>query len=103
MISKVKGALLTVSQNVGHYEALKKVCPYIVYAEDGAIGLRVDNQTQAQATTGTVDLFTKTESDPLKDRMQTALNGAGISWYLNTVQYEPDTGIIHYEWVWSCA
>ena len=30
-----------------------------------------------------------------------ALDAAGIAWYLNSIQYEEDTGLIHYEWVWE--
>ena len=30
-----------------------------------------------------------------------ALEGIGASWYLNSVQYEEDTGLIHYEWYWE--
>jgi hypothetical protein len=31
--------------------------------------------------------------------VEAVLNAAGASWYLNTIQFEEDTGYIHYEWV----
>ena len=46
-------------------------------------------------------LFTKNEDDPLFERIPAALESIGASWYLNSVQYEDDTGLIHYEWYWE--
>ena len=33
--------------------------------------------------------------------VEASLDELGASWYLNSVQYESDTGLIHYEWVWQ--
>lgn len=98
----MKNALLTVTNNVGHYEALKKTDKYIVWAEDGQAGAEwSDDAMQEQAISGTVDYFTKTEYDPNFGAIQTAMNAAGVSFRLNSIQYESDTGYIHYEWVWA--
>lgn len=98
----IKNALLTVTNNVGHYEALKKTDQYIVWAEDGEDGsLWADGKMQEQTITGTVDYFTKTEYDPNVVKIQAALNDAEISFRLNSIQYEEDTKYLHYEWVWS--
>ena len=36
------------------------------------------------------------------DTVQTVLNTAeGCTWYLNSIQYEDDTRLIHWEWVWT--
>ena len=59
-------------------------------------------QKVERALTGTIDYFTKTENDPVVQQIEDALDSDdGISWYLNSVQYEQDTGYIHYEWVWE--
>ena len=50
---------------------------------------------------GTVDYFTRDDSGTPKTTVETALDGAGIAWYLNSVQLEEDTGYIHYEWVFE--
>lgn len=99
----VRDALLSVLSNVGHYREHKKKPPYCVWAEDGAIGLRGDNGTVEQALTGTVHYFTLRENDPNIQKIQIAFNAAGISWYLNSIQYEDedDAEYIHYEWAWS--
>ena len=102
-LDRVKRALLTVSENVGHYEALKETPPYIVWAEERGNDLEADNVHAERGWTGTVDLFTKTENDPLVEAVGEALSSAGIAWYLNSVQFEDDTGLIHHEWVWEVA
>ena len=49
--------------------------------------------------------ITRTEYDPTLDRIQEILNGFDFpfSWRLESVQYEDDTDLIHYEWTWSVA
>lgn len=74
---------------------------YGVYAEDSAISLWGDDKMQAQLISGTVDLFTRDDSGMPLEVVQAALCSAGVSWYLNTIQFEEDTGLIHYEWVFE--
>lgn len=101
-INKVAEALLTVTDNVGHYTALHQADRYIVWAEDSqGDTVWADGRMQEQVIQGTIDYFTRIESDPNFDGIQAALNDADISFYLNSVQYEDDTKFIHYEWVWS--
>lgn len=98
----IKKALLSTSENVGHYEAMKKEPPYIVWAEDGAGDtVFANNRLQNQAISGTVDLFTRNrDGDPLIDAISAALDGV-CAWRLNSVQYEDDTGLLHVEWAWE--
>jgi len=102
-LADVKNALLTVSQKVYHYTAsATAVCPYLVWAEDGQSGsLHGDGRMMNQVIQGTVHLFTKSEGDILTKSIPTALTNAGIGWSLNSIQYEPDTKIIHTEWVFD--
>jgi hypothetical protein len=75
---------------------------YIVWGEDGqSDALHGDGKMINQVIQGTIDYFTKTEYDPVKDQIQAALNNAGIGFRLNSTQYETDTGYIHYEWVFD--
>lgn len=101
-IDKVKNALLTVSQNVGHFEAANSANPpYIVWAEDNEFnGLSGDDYKLGQTLEGTIDLFTKDENDALFDAIQGALVAAKVYFRLESVQYEDDTELIHYEWTW---
>ncbi len=97
-LDRVKAALLTVSDNVGHYEALKQDDDYIVWAEDGGDQLNADNAMQEQAITGKVHLYTRTEYSLLVSAIQNAMKSAKISFSLSTVQYEDSTKYIHYSW-----
>ena len=101
-LDALKNALLTVGPPVSHYAAAKQPDKYIVWAEDGQTdAVRADGRLQEQAIGGTIDYFTKTENDPNVEKIQDALNDAEISFRLNSVQYETDTGYVHYEWVFE--
>lgn len=103
-LKTIEDALKTVSENVGHYEALKKDDRYIVWAEDGGAGqLAGDNVVCAQAVQGTIDYFTRQDDDPLADAIQEALKKAKVSFSLNSVRYEDETRYIHYEWVFEVS
>lgn len=98
--------LLTVTENVFHYEALNQTDKYIVWAEDSeGDSLEGDNHKINQSIQGTIDYFTLEEMDSNVDTIQSVLKNADISFYLNSVQYESrddsGSGYIHYEWVFE--
>ena len=76
---------------------------YGVIAPDGeASSLQADQHKENQAPQGTVDLFTYSNDRALMETVQTVLNTFdGCAWYLNSVQYEDSTRLIHWEWVFS--
>ena len=79
-------------------------CPgwdYGVYAEDGANDFNADGEHAEKAVQGTVDYFTRDDSGTPQTTIEAALEGLNVPWYLNTIQYEDDTGYIHYEWVFE--
>lgn len=87
-----------------HYEASSEDSPdqYIIWAEDGQAGrVDADDKMQIQVITGTVDLFTRTEFDPLFDAIQREMNNSDMTWELNSTQYEEDTKYMHHEWTWE--
>lgn len=97
-------AFATVTKNAYHYFRPVTSFPALIWAESGeADSFHADNKKACQNIQGTVDLFTKTEFDPLLDDVQTALEGLGVAWYLSSVQYEDETNAIHYEWTWEVA
>lgn len=101
-LERVKNALLTVMEEVYHYEAVKKEDSYIVWAEDsGANVMGADNEIRQQAVQGTIDYYTKKENDENVTEIQKALKKGRISFYMNSVQYEDETKYIHYEWVFE--
>lgn len=102
----VKDALLDVlPKKVYHFDAPEKVKPpYIVWAEDGQGQIiRADNRLGSQVIEGTIDYFTIHEYDDTFLKIQRALDNHGISYRFNSCQYEKDTKLIHFEWVWQYA
>ena len=93
---KIIAAHLDVTDQVSHIERIKSD-RYFVWQEDG------ESVLAECAITGTTDLFTKQEFDPWVDAFGEALSSHGIAWSLSSVQYEDDTGFIHYEWSWEVA
>ena len=85
------------------------VCGYIAAASaylDGKIGGGPDYSKDGlhgeKAVEGTTDLYTKQEFDPWAAAFEAALDADGvIAWYLNSTQYEEETGFFHHEWIWQ--
>ena len=96
----VIAAHTAVTDAVSHFERLNSD-RYFIWQEDGSNGIVGDDRHVEGAVTGTTDLFTKREFDPWKEEFEESMDSIGMAWYLNSVQYEEDTGFIHYEWVWS--
>lgn len=94
--------MLGITDDVYHYEAAGVKDRYIVWAEDSEPrSLGANNHKDGQTIQGTIDYFTKTDFDETVDKIQDALNEARISFRLNSVQYEDETGYQHYEWLWE--
>ena len=76
---------------------------YLVIGIDGeANSLEANNQKVNQSPQGTVDLFTYRNDREIMLSVQNVLDTFdGCGWYLNSVQYEDDTRLLHWEWVFS--
>lgn len=96
---KIIEAHTRVTENVSHFERLKSD-RYFVWQEEADQSFGADNRHKEKAVRGTTDLFTKNEFDPWKKEIEFSFTRSGIAWSLNSVQYEEDTGFIHYEWLW---
>ena len=76
---------------------------YLVIGIDGeANSLEADGRKINQSPQGTVDLYTYTNDRENMASVQNVLDTFdGCAWYLNSVQYEDDTRLLHWEWVFS--
>ena len=101
ILAPLKEALLTVTDKVYHYEGLKDEDRYIVWAEDADNSVNGDNKIIGQAIQGTVDYFTSLEYDENVDKIQNAMNDAGIAFYLSTQLYDDETKKMQYQWVFE--
>lgn len=99
---KVRDALASI-EGLKCYHLFKPAsvtAPYAVWQEDSEGNSHYsDNVKSEQVLQATIDYFTKSEYDTMTDSIQTALNKAQLSWYLNSFQYEDETKLLHYEWV----
>lgn len=103
-LKKIRDALTGIEGlNVKHYWRTGMIPPYCIWAEDEeASALISDNRKDVQVISGTVDYFTKDEYDPMVEQIQSALDEVDIcTWRLNSVQYEDETMLIHYEWTFE--
>lgn len=99
---KLLNALNTVS-GLKCYHLFKPAnvkAPYAVWQEDSeGQSFYASNRKAEQVLELTLDYFTQTECDPMADNIQDALNGIEVAWKLNSLQYEVETKLIHYEWL----
>lgn len=85
--------------NTYHYWRPMMQTPFLVWQETGeANGLSADNK-KAEVVMGiTIDVYTKTEFDPLLDKVYEFLNDRGIPFSMDSVDFEEDTKVIHYRY-----
>lgn len=91
---------------VYHHRVYGEPETYVVWREDGEVdgpGVWADNHKVEQKIAGYVDLFTKKEFDPLADDVQDILDSGELSWTLNSIDYEEETGFVHYVWSWEVS
>lgn len=74
---------------------------YGIAALDGAHApLWADNAFGAHVVEGTVDLFVPGTGEQERHTVQRALAGIdGLAFELASVQYEDDTRLVHFEWI----
>lgn len=101
ILAPLKAALLTVTDKVYHYEGLKDEDRYIVWSEDADNSVNGDNKIIGQAIQGTVDYFTSLEYDENINKIQNAMNDAGVAFYLSAQLYDDETKKMQYQWVFE--
>ena len=71
---------------------------YGTYQEYSGADLMADDVHAERGTICYVSYFTRDDTATPRTTIESALNSLRIPWVLNTIQYENDTGYIHYEW-----
>lgn len=70
-----------------------------VVLKTGENVLHIGGQPVERADEVDVELYTKDAAHTVPDTVETVLEGMhGVAWELVAVQYEEDTGYIHYSW-----
>ena len=103
MLDTLKDALNATGYSFAHFGwSHAPTGDYGVYAEDGANDLEANDKHAEKAIEGTVDYFTRNDSGAPQIVIEAAFETVpGLSWYLNSVQFEQNTGYIHYEWIFQ--
>lgn len=72
------------------------------YTLSGQVQFRGDGDSGSEIMLrGYVDYFTHDKTLHPKVAIENALRSIGLWWNLESVQFEPETGYIHYEWGWA--
>ena len=100
-LERFAAALAELGANLYHYHRPQMTFPCIVWQEDGISKLSTDNTTAEFAASGTLDYFSQQEFDPKVDDIQALFGRLGLCWELLSVQFEPETLLIHWEWSWE--
>ena len=74
---------------------------YGVISMDGQTELKAGDRQGEKIPEGTIDWFTRNPSGGVPAEVEAVLDQFGAAWYLNSIQYESDTGLLHYAWVWQ--
>ena len=90
-----------VPAKVCHYWRFGQKPPYVIWEEQATTPHDADDATLAQGIEGYVHLFTRTDADPLLDSILAAMGGMGMTYRLESTQYEEETKLIHHEWSWT--
>lgn len=74
---------------------------YGVVSIDRQIELNADEDPVAEKMkTGYVDVFIEAKDPDPTDDVENALKTVGVWFTLESVQFEPETGLLHFEWRW---
>lgn len=99
MLSDLINALAATGYQFAHYGwSHAPTGDYGVYAEESGDDFIADCVHAEKGTVCYINYFTRDDSGTPKTTIENALNGLSIPWSLNTIQYEEETGYIHYEW-----
>ena len=97
---RIVAAHTAVTDQVSHAKRLSSD-RYFVWQEEGADDLIANGRHAERGQRGTTDLYTKIEFDPWADQLGASFTRHNIAWSLVSVDYEEETGFIHYSWDWE--
>lgn len=71
---------------------------YGVFSETDYSAQWSNNHKGEEKITGEIDLFTRDDTDAKKMLVENVLDSLGCGYKLSNIDYEDDTGFIHYTW-----
>ena len=105
MFSNLTSALVSTGYKFAHYAWRKGAAElskdHGVWGEDNELSLYANNRHSEMVMQGTIDYYTRDDSSTPRATIEAALDAYNIQWRMNSIQFEDDTGFIHYEWVFE--
>ena len=100
MPSRLKAALEKTGYKWAHFGwSHKPEGDYGVWGEERGRDFTADNSHAETATVCFASYFTRDDSGAPRRKIEAELNALRFPWRLNSIQYEDDTGYIHFEWL----
>lgn len=98
----VRDLLVSVCGNdiVFHYHRPPNMKRYVVWAEEGEeTSFGANNRKEELKLTGSIDVYTPIEFDPLIDALEIAFSQSErVSAVITAAAYDTDVDLIHYTW-----
>lgn len=102
-MNKLETALTATGFPFAHFAFVKAPEEtYLVWGETGAEPLRTGGHQAERITYGNLDCFTRDGSGLPMQKVEAELNKIEhFAFRLDSIQFEEETGLIHYAWDWS--
>lgn len=102
---KLKNALTATGFKFAHIAwSHAPAAPYLVWSESEPNDLHAGGHNVERIQRGSVDLFTRDDTGSDQAKVENELKKIeGFNWSLESIQYEEETGLIHFEWYWSAV
>ena len=105
MLETLKAALESTGLPFAHFDwekgAKERQRDHGVWAEDDERALRANNRPVERVWQGMIHWFTHLDTGAGKKAIEDALDAASIPYRFDGVDYEEDTGFLHYVWIFE--
>lgn len=104
MFEELKNALAALAIPIAEFSwDTRPDTDYMVITLDGeGDTVYANDKMEHQAPRGTIDLYSKSNDRSKMLAVQNVLNNfEGCAWYLNTIMYEDDTQLLHWEFAFD--
>lgn len=76
---------------------------WMIIAPEGGGALTADSGHAERTVAGSIDYFSRTNGALQARAIEQALEASGVAWGFESIQWEPDTRLIHWEWTFEAV
>ena len=107
MLDSLKAALESTGLPFAHFawskSSAEEQTDHGVWAEDSDLSLYANNRHAERIWQGMIHWFTKTDDASNPRLIEAALDAASVPWRLDSIDFEEDTGFLHYIWIFEAV